>query len=115
MDELYVTNFLMTYFTGVTEVNFFDFANQRHVLVHFLDETSWDANLTKEKMQVLAPIFLLDKENLDMMANRDKVETIMFFTASRGAIDQFMQEYTEENRPKYTAEDVKKIKEEEHE
>jgi hypothetical protein len=39
----------------------------------------------------------------------------MFFTASRGAIDQFIQEYTEENRPKYTAEDVKKIKEEEHE
>lgn len=105
MDIFFVTNFINNYFTGVTNIDFFELRDKRQILIHFKDEESWKENITKEKLQGTVDLYLLDKENLDLMVDRDKLETVMFLTASQGAIGALIQEYVVNNKPEEELED----------
>jgi len=99
MDVYFVVNFIKSYFDGVVDVDFFELRDTRQILIHFKDEESWEENINKEKLQGTADLYLLDKENLDIMVDRDKLETVMFLTASQGAIGTVINEYIQKNKP----------------
>jgi len=99
MDVYFVVNFIKSYFDGVVDVDFFELRDTRQILIHFKDEESWEENINKEKLQGTADLYLLDKENLDIMLDRDKLETVMFLTASQGAIGTVINEYIQKNKP----------------
>ncbi len=109
MDEVYVAQFLTTYFTGIEDIDFFLFFKHRTVMITFQSEEAWEENLTKEKMQTMADLFLLDKPHLQMMVDRDSLETVMFFTAAQGAMTALIEEYSKANKPQMTDEIKKEI------
>lgn len=99
MDEYFVMNFLQGYFRGVDSIEFFKLREKRQVIIHFKNEQAWKDNMTKEKLQGTVDLYLLDKANLDIMVDRDKLETVMFLTATQGAIGAVIAEYVNKNKP----------------
>jgi hypothetical protein len=99
MDEYFVTNFLQGYFRGIDTIEFFVMREKRQILIHFKNEEVWKDNMTKEKLQGTVDLYLLDKQNLDVMVDRDKLETVMFLTATQGAIGAVIAEYVNKNKP----------------
>ena len=108
MDIYFVSNFLHGYFSGIENIEFFKLRESRQILIHFKDEQSWKDNITKEKLQGTVDLYLLDKDNLDIMVDRDKLETVMFLTATQGAINAVIAEYVNKNKP--LAEDYEELK-----
>jgi hypothetical protein len=113
MDTYFIVNFIKNYFTGVTNVDFFELRDTRQILIHFKDKESWNDNVNKEKLQGTVDLYLLDRENLDLMVDRDKLETVMFLTASQGAIGAVINEYVQNNKPE--EEDYEELKDEQEE
>jgi hypothetical protein len=109
VDEFYVAQFITSYFTGVTDIDFFPFKDQRQLLIRFASDEALKENVSHEKMQVMRDLFLIDPDNCEMMVDRDKFETVMFFTATQGAITGMITEYANANRPVADPEVVEEV------
>ena len=109
MDEMYVAQFISTYFVDVKQVEFFPFRNTRQILIGFPDEKSYNMNMNSEKLQIMKDLFLMDGERLEVMVDRDKFETVMFLTAVQGSITGQIKEYAKENEPVVDDEIVTKV------
>lgn len=102
MDTYFIKSFLQDYFVGIESIEFGSNKKRdtRTILIHFMDNSSWDESITRSKLQDVINLFLLDKSNLDVMVDRDKFESVMFLTAMQGMIGNMINEYVKVNEPK---------------
>ena len=102
MYTYFIQSFLQDYFVGIESIDFGSNKKRdtRTILIHFLDNDSWDESITRSKLQDVINLFLLDKSNLDVMVDRDKFESVMFLTAMQGMIGGMIKEYVKVNEPK---------------
>lgn len=80
---------------GVKDVEFWTFkrTDTRQMLITFNNEESWDASLTKDHLQVMRHMFLMDRARLEILAERDALETVMWFTAQSAAAEEAARQY----------------------
>jgi hypothetical protein len=95
-----VENFFVVYFDGVKEVEFTTRkgTDERYVFITFKDEDSWNKSLTKDRLQIMRKMFVIDKEHYEIMADRDALETVMWFTQMSNTAEEATKQYMELNQ-----------------
>lgn len=98
MMERVVKQFTRSFFVGVKEVTFYDVdtdgKSRREMCIYFNSHN--DLMKSYQMAEDARDIFYVDEESLFFLVDRDKYETIIYYTAAKDAMTTWMRRMVED-------------------